>query len=124
MIFSKIKYPFHQVKEISKIKETLDKVFYDCEEYHYNVLLGPEMADQVRETNLRQAYKVEDKFLRFDHTHVKMKYAQPEGNFKCFGPVFRKEPSKKGRYRQFYQYDLDYSFKIIISDLYLFFVDF
>ena len=114
-MFEKIRFPFHQIRLVPLLKEKLDQVFFDVIPTTRNVILHKDVlvSQKVELNNLKEVYSLEaDKILRFDHTHVTKYYdLNPYYNELNYGPVFRKEPSKKGRYREFFQYDVDYRYE-------------
>lgn len=123
MIFSKISYPQNQIYKLDSLIKRLDEIFFDVERSNRRVLIEKTVLNnfKVEPDYLKQVYQVEDnKILRFDQTHVFFQdNFKKEGgsavscafNESKVGPVFRKEPVGPNRWRQFYQYDLDYNYE-------------
>jgi len=118
--FSQINYPQNQKFLTHKLACSFNQFFFDLTETKRKVLTSKAMLDNFKVTtsNLKQVYEIKDTdlCLRFDHTHILKQDLLVENqelkyNEHTCGPVFRKEPSAKGRYREFYQYDCDYLYE-------------
>lgn len=112
----RIVYPENHVFYIDRTKKVLDRVFNNSVKATRKILNPLSILSDlnVNLNRLKQVYRVqEDKFLRFDHTHVLMTETSDFNiSVNHFGPVFRKEPSNESnRWREFYQYDMDYLFE-------------
>ena len=103
---------------LGPLMKKLDAYYYDVESC-YNPILNPRALFKVNqygtENSLKQQYHLKEGslLLRFDHTHVmfhKSPYLRPHTNVKNVGPVFRDSPTTSYRWKEFYQYDVDYQY--------------
>ena len=118
MNFTSLSFPFHQKYLIEQMRRQLDEVFPDTYWATGPVLMESKVLEDQRVSlnSLKEVYRVEeDKILRFDHTHGSLHFKKSQSshqlNEKKFGPVFRKEPHTYNRYREFFQYDVDYVYE-------------
>lgn len=107
-MFKKLSYPGHQTDLIKRVELYLNSFFYDVN-YSVKQVLNPlNQLKEVQTNTLKELYIMEeDKYLRYDHTHL----FKGEFNQVNFGPVFRKQPISSNRYREFHQYDVDYMYE-------------
>lgn len=113
MHLSSHSYPHHQEYLIELLKNQLDKVFYDVYPVSRPILLPQSILTEtnVSANSLKEVFHLEEGgILRFDHTHVSFKYKNSTLNERNYGNVFRREPRSANRWREFFQYDVDYSY--------------
>jgi histidyl-tRNA synthetase len=112
-----ISYPLDQVYLIEPLVKVLDNTFYDTCSIYNNVLHDEEhLRDITLNTDTaKQVYRtIDNKYLRFDHTQALLrphKYMLEHVSHRNFGPIFRKGPRSGSRWRQFFQYDVDYLYE-------------
>lgn len=113
MYMSSLSYPHHQYHLIELLRLELDKIFYDVYSVSRPILVPESILKQTNvSTNaLKEVFHVQEGgILRFDHTHISFKYKKTSLNERNFGNVFRREPKSSNRWREFFQYDVDYNY--------------
>lgn len=101
----------------SKIKDLLDRFHRDCSQVCLPVFLNNSVLQAITldSSCAKQVYRVDQsQVFRWDQTRPLLQVTRNTDlpATRCFGPVFRRGPRGRYRWRQFYQYDADYNYQL------------